>query len=118
MKKKLTGLFLALAVMFCLMPLLPASAYTRAAAAPFSAVYIDVTTANGTETRKMTNGSYLDGNYNLQYSVPSYGYVARYLDGVLTLSNFNCTKIYTPASETGSLTISTSSAKTPSKPGK
>ena len=105
MKKKLTGLFLALAVMFCLMPLLPASAYTRAAAAPFSAVYIGVTTANGTETRKMTNGSYLDGNYNLQYSVPSYGYVARYLDGVLTLSNFNCTKIHTPASETGSLTI-------------
>ena len=104
---KILSLLLALSMLVGMVPLsvIPASAADETAAEPFSEIYIDVETASGTETRTMRNGSYLDGDYNLQYSPPSGGLLARYQDGVLTLSGCHCKGIRTPTLEQGHLTI-------------
>ena len=106
-RSKILSLLLTLSMLVGMVPfsVIPASASDETAAEPFREIYIDVETASGTETRRMRNGSYLDGDYNLQYGVPSGGLLARYQDGVLTLSGCHCRKIYTPLSEKGHLTI-------------
>lgn len=106
-RSKILSLLLAFSMLVGMVPfsVIPASASDETAAEPFSEIYIDVETASGTETRTMTNGSYLDGDYNLQYSPPSGGLLARYQDGVLTLSGCHCKGIRTPTLEQGHLTI-------------
>ena len=106
-RSKILSLLLALSMLVGMVPfsVIPASASDETAAEPFSEIYIDVETASGTETREMTNGSYLDGDYNLQSSLPSGGLLARYQDGVLTLSGCHCKGIRTPRLEQGHLTI-------------
>ena len=106
-RSKILSLLLALSMLVGMVPfsVIPASASDETAAEPFSEIYIDVETASGTKTRTMRNGSYLDGDYNLQYSPPSGGLLARYKNGVLTLSGCHCKGIRTPRLEQGHLTI-------------